>query len=624
MKSKNRPKLKLSDYKHYLTDLLNDIKDRDDLNLERIKKAFYFAGEAHAEQYRQSGEPYIMHPVAVARIVVAQGLGEESIIAALLHDTVEDTDVSLEQVIDIFGNDIATIVDSLSHFDETLQANDNKDVKTLRKILFSMSKDFRTVYIKIADRLHNMSTLEHMPVDKQIKKATETAKIYIGLAKNLNLWQWKTQLEDYCMKYLEPKKYKALKNRVNHAEEKNHEKLEKLEQNIKKLLSNDEKVSIHKYSLNEISNNLIRENSFIDINNLYYVLIQTNNKYKCYEIVARVHEKYKAFITRFKDYISIPKENGYQALHTTIFTDIGLINIKIKDKNTFQNSQKYNQEEWVKKIALREKNIKDDKSFHNSIVGEVLSDTIRVYSSFGEEINIPQNSTVLDFLLYLYKEKTLFVRNTYIEDKQVGLDYILTHGDIVEVEYTSEQRPVRLGWFDMLNSYESKSILIGLLGGNENYDYLLKGYEEFKYWISVFDIENLKYIYKNYEKNLSKKFDLFEDALISLGKKNINIKEFLALLLPLELFNKIPRTDTYIFALDISNTIEDKIDIIMDLMFKHLQEGLPSKFKENFYVSLYGSGIKVKYFLQDLNNLIDFMNSIKKDISQDMKIKYIL
>ncbi|CAA6813512.1 MAG: GTP pyrophosphokinase [uncultured Campylobacterales bacterium] len=622
MKTKNtRPKLNPTDYEHYLTSLIKHIKDKK-LDTKRIKKAFYYAGEAHSKQYRQSGEPYIMHPTAVAKIVYDQGLDEDCIISALLHDTVEDTEATIEQVKEIFLPSVASLVDSLSHFTETLNSNDIKDVKTLRKILFSMSQDFRTVYIKIADRLHNMSTLEHMPRDKQIKKAIETKNIYLGLAKNLNLWHWKTLLEDYCLEYLEPEKHKKILLKTKTAKKKNYAELQSLEEELKALLGNDN-VKLRRYSLVEISDRLKRDDAYIDINNIYYIEIQTLDKNLAYLDMIKIHQNYKAFTPRFKDFISNPKDNGYEALHTTVFTNLGLIDIKIKSIHSFKNSQKHNQEQWVNKILLREENLQDDKSFHDSIVNEVLSDNITVYSTFGNNIEIPQNSTVLDFILLIYKEKALFIGDIYIADKKVNINTTLKNKDIVEIIFTSTKSKIRLEWFNMLNSYESKRILTDLLGGNQNYQNLFKGYEKLKYWMKVFDLPSLNYIYEGYEQNLQN-FSSIEKALITLGQNKISIKEFLVDLISINTFRKVPKYNLYTFALDIKDVNKDEIESIIELLYKNLQESLSIKLQDKHYVLTHKNGVKVKYFFKELSSLLDFLFQAKEKISSNLELKYVL
>ncbi|CAA6803732.1 MAG: Bifunctional (P)ppGpp synthetase/guanosine-3',5'-bis(Diphosphate) 3'-pyrophosphohydrolase [uncultured Campylobacterales bacterium] len=617
--------MQTSQWEHYFNSLKTILKNKPNIDIDLIQKAFYFAGDAHSSQYRRSGEPYIMHPTAVAKIVAEQGLGIESIIAALLHDTVEDTKVTLQDIVDTFGEDVGFLVDSLSHFDNTLNKTDKRDVQTLRKILFSMSKDFRTVYIKIADRLHNMSTLKHMPPEKQIQKATETQEIYIGLAKNLNLWEWKTDLENYCLKYLDPKKYKNYNTKIKIANKKD-EKINDIVKILQDTLNSDYILSVipHKYSVKEVAQKFPRENSFIDINNTYFIEVVSKED-KAYHNLRTLHQKFKSFDTRFKDYISKPKENGYNALHTTIFSTFGLIDIKIKNEDSFANSQKHNQEQWVEKILIREKNLKDDDTFHNSVVNEVLSKSIKVYSSFGEEIRIPKNSTTLDFLLLLYGKKGLLVNDLYIEDTTVGLDFVLSHKDIIEVNFLSEKRAIRLEWFEMLTSYEAKQVLIDELGGEQNFDSLFKGYEEFKPWMKIFQISNLEYIYINFEKHLPKnKYTTFEDVLIALGKNLITIKEVLLLIIPLNIFRKTPRSEVFKFALLINNTPSPKISVLFKILECNLKEYLPIYIQDDYYIAIYEDSLKVKYYFKNLENLISSIEAIKTDISQDLQIRYIL
>ncbi|CAA6803769.1 MAG: Bifunctional (P)ppGpp synthetase/guanosine-3',5'-bis(Diphosphate) 3'-pyrophosphohydrolase [uncultured Campylobacterales bacterium] len=614
-------KMQTSQWEHYFNSLKTTLETNPNIDIDLIQKAFYFAGDAHSAQYRRSGEPYIMHPTAVAKIVAEQGLGIESIIAAFLHDTVEDTKVSLQDIIDTFGKDVAFLVDSLSHFDNTLKTTDKKDVQTLRKILFSMSKDFRTVYIKIADRLHNMSTLKHMPPEKQIKKAIETQKIYIGLAKNLNLWKWKTALENHCFKYLEPQRYKIFDEKIN-AANRHNEKIQNIIKTLKNSLtpSSLKSLTAHKYSTLEIANELKREDSFIDINNIYFIEILSSGK-KAYENLSSLHSSFKSFDTRFKDYLSKPKENGYNAIHTTIFTDFGLIDIKIKNEDSFSNSQKYNEKQWVEKILLREKNLKDDSIFHNSIVGEVLSDSITVYSSHGEEINIPQNSTVLDFLLLLYGKRAFLVGNVYIQDKLVSLDYNPTHKDILEVLFTSTTSSVRLDWFSIVTSYEAKQILINELGGEQNFESLMKGYEEFKYWEKVFDISSLDYIYKYYEKYLQPEYDSFEKALIAIGNKTLTTKEFVSKLIPITIFSKSSE-NSHNFALKIKDIDSTYVEQILEIMSKLLKKNLPKHISDIHYVSYGENSIIIRYFFSDMNDLLSFLFEIKQIVSKNIKIKY--
>ena len=319
----------MSEYDDGFAGFFEEIKQHPQYDFEKINKAYKLADEAHSGQKRRSGEPYIMHPVSVAQILFRLGMDNECIIGALLHDVVEDTDYDLSYIENHFGSDVALLVDGVTKLGQIpLSTREEVQAENIRKMFIAMNKDVRVIIIKLADRLHNMRTLEHMPEYKQREKSLETLEIYAPIAHRLGIRAIKEELEDAAVKYLDPIAYKEIENSLSMKQEEGEKFLNDIKADIgNRINSVMENVNITSRvkSVHGIFRKVyIKGKSFEEIYDIYAVRIIVNTMIDCYNALGIVHDMFKPLPGRFKDYISTPKPNMYQSLHTTVLSPNGV------------------------------------------------------------------------------------------------------------------------------------------------------------------------------------------------------------------------------------------------------------------------------------------------------------
>ncbi len=478
----------LNEKKEILTryrDLLRVCKPRttkDDKLL--IRKAFNLALEAHKDMRRRTGEPYIYHPLEVARIAVEDiGLGTTSIVCALLHDVVEDTDYTLEDIRGMFGDKVARIIDGLTKisglFDnktESLQA------ENFRKMLLTLSDDVRVILLKLADRLHNMRTLDSMPIEKQLKIASETSFLYAPLAHRLGLYGIKSELEDLAFKHMEPDIYNTILNMVIESEPERKRFITKFIAPIKKDLT-----------ARKISNTILartksiysiwekmrkKEIPFEEVFDLFAIRIVLNvpperEKSECFNVYALVTDHYRPNKDRFRDWISIPKANGYEALHTTVMSHTGKwVEVQIRSIRMDEIAEKgyaahwkykdgaqgeYGLDDWLAKIReLLQSPDSNALDFIEDFKLNLFSDEIYVFTPKGDLITLPMKATALDFAYNIHSHIGNSCIGAKVNHKLVPLDYSLKSGDQVEV-ITSDKQTPKEEWFDYVTTAKAKS-----------------------------------------------------------------------------------------------------------------------------------------------------------------------
>lgn len=451
----------------------------------RIQKAFEFANTAHAGVKRKSGEPYIIHPLAVAKIVVEEiGLSATSIISALLHDVVEDTDYTLEDISNLFGEKVASIVDGLTKLsDEFTPQHDSKQANNFRKMLMTLSDDVRVILIKIADRLHNMRTLDSMSPNKQLKIAAETLYIFAPLAHRLGLYTIKSELEDLSLKYKHPDAFNQIQFRLQNQREKRdylvtefirpiEEQLKKegieftITERLKSIYSIWSKMQTKGVSFDEVYDLLAIRVVFIPNPNV-------SEKRQCFDIISLVTDIYKPKPDRIRDWITIPKANGYEALHVTVMGPQGKwVEIQIRTQRMdeiaergFAAHYKYKNindvenelDRWLQKIKeMLQSPESDALEFLDEFKMNLYSSEIVVFTPKGRMITLPKNATVIDFAYEIHTQLGNHCIGAKINHKLVPISHVLQSGDQVEVLSSKTQSP-QLSWLNILITAKAKT-----------------------------------------------------------------------------------------------------------------------------------------------------------------------
>ena len=470
----------------YFDDLMKacDRKVSDEGKL-RIQKAFEFANTAHAGVKRKSGEPYIIHPLSVAKIVIEEiGLSATSIISALMHDVVEDTDYTLEDISNLFGEKVASIVDGLTKLtDEFTPQQDSKQANNFRKMLMTLSDDVRVILIKIADRLHNMRTLDSMPPTKQLKIAAETLYIFAPLAHRLGLYAIKSELEDLSLKYKHPDAFNQIQFRLQNQREKRDylvtefikpidDQLRKegiefiITERLKSIYSIWSKMQTKGVSFDEVYDLLAIRVVFTSKPNV-------SEKRQCFDILSLVTDIYKPKPDRIRDWITIPKANGYEALHVTVMGPQGKwVEIQIRTQRMdeiaergFAAHYKYKNindienelDRWLQKIKEMLKNPESDAlEFLDEFKMNLFSSEIIVFTPKGRMVTLPKNATVLDFAYEIHSELGNHCIGAKINHRLVSISHVLQSGDQVEILSSKTQTP-QLSWLTILISAKAKT-----------------------------------------------------------------------------------------------------------------------------------------------------------------------
>ncbi len=469
-----------------LEELISKIKaNGNNVDIDLVKKAYDLAFEAHKEQKRESGEPYITHPISVAMILADMGMDTNTIVAGLLHDVIEDTDYTYEDISNIFNVEVANLVDGVTKLGKIkYKSKEEQQADNVRKMLLAMAKDIRVIIIKLADRLHNMRTLKYMKPEKQKKKAQETLDIFAPLAHRLGISKIKWELEDLCLRYIHPEEYYDL---VNMIAEKRVEREKFISRIIKELKENLDKSNIdsdiegrpkHFYSIYRKMVN--KHKSIEQIFDLTAIRILVNTVKDCYAVLGIVHTIYKPIPGRFKDYIAMPKPNMYQSLHTTVIGSEGkTFEIQIRTFEMHRTAEygiaahwKYksgingtdskdmtfeNKLTWLRDILEWQKEAVDATEFMEGFKLDLFSDEIFVFTPKGVVINLPAGATPIDFAYKIHTDIGNKCVGAKVNGKIVTLDYKLKTGEIVEILTSSSSRGPNIDWLNIANSNQARS-----------------------------------------------------------------------------------------------------------------------------------------------------------------------
>ena len=456
-------------------------------DLSQIEKAYHMAYEAHKDQRRKSGEPYIIHPICVAIILAELELDKESIIAGLLHDVVEDTPITSEEVCREFGQEVSELVDGVTKLTQISWNKDKVEIQAenLRKMFLAMAKDIRVILIKLADRLHNIRTLQYQSPEKQQEKARETMDIYSPIANRLGISKIKTELDDRSLAYLEPEKYAELQQAMDLCREDREEFVESIIADVSEQLEKaDIKAELSgrvKHFFSIYKKMVTQNKSFDEIYDIFAVRIIVDNVADCYAALGVIHKMYVPIPGRFKDYIAMPKPNMYQSLHTTLISKDGHpFEIQIRTKEMHRTAEygiaahwKYkevgsgqvdmkSEEEkmnWLRQILEWQNEMSDNKEFLDILKNDLdlFSDTVYCFTPTGDVKTLPTGSTPIDFAYSIHSAVGNSMVGAKVNNKLVPIDYVIQNGDQIEIITSQNTHGPSRDWLNMVRSPQAKS-----------------------------------------------------------------------------------------------------------------------------------------------------------------------
>ncbi|MCI9201584.1 MAG: bifunctional (p)ppGpp synthetase/guanosine-3',5'-bis(diphosphate) 3'-pyrophosphohydrolase [Lachnospiraceae bacterium] len=524
-----------------LIDRVQKYHPSDDISL--IEKAYRTAYEAHKEQVRKSGEPYIIHPLCVAIILADLEMDKETIAAGLLHDVVEDTILTDEEIEEQFGSDVALLVDGVTKL-QLLQLSGDNEGKTqdklemqaenLRKMFLAMAKDIRVILIKLADRLHNMRTLKHMPPEKQQRIARETLDIYAPIAQRLGISKIKVELDDLSLKYLEPEVYYDLVDKIAIRKSERERYIQNIVNEVSKHIENagikaqiDGRVK-HFFSIYKKMKN--QDKTIDQIYDLFAVRIVVDTVKDCYGALGVIHEMYKPIPGRFKDYIAMPKPNRYQSLHTTLIGSSGQpfeIQIRThemhkaaeygiaahwKYKEASDGKKVEGQEEekltWLRQILEWQQDMSDNREFMNLLKNDLdlFSDNVYCFTPRGEVKNLPAGSTPIDFAYNIHSAVGNKMIGARVNGKLVTIDYIIKNGDRIEILTSQNSKGPSRDWLNVVKSTQAKNKINQWFRNERKEDNIVKGKEMMASYCKAKAINTQEIMKPEYMNGIMKKY----------------------------------------------------------------------------------------------------------------------
>ena len=457
-------------------------------DLSLIEKAYDLAFNAHQNQKRKSGEPYIIHPLCVAIILAQLELDKETIIAGLLHDVIEDTEISREEVIAMFGEEVALLVDGVTKLTQLNYEHDKIEVQAenLRKMFLAMAKDIRVILIKLADRLHNMRTMQYQSPEKQIEKSRETMEIYSPIAQRLGISKIKVELDDLSLKYLQPEVYRDLERQLKLSKEARESFVKDTVEEVRKHVESFGikcEVSGRVKHFFSIYKKMVNQDKTLDqIYDLFAVRIIVENVKDCYAALGVIHEMYKPIPGRFKDYIAMPKPNMYQSLHTTLIApgngepfEIQIRTYEMhrtaeygiaahwKYKENIDGTKGGNNEEaklaWLRQILEWQRDMSDNKEFLSTIKSDLdlFSDSVYCFTPQGDVKNLPAGSTPIDFAYCIHTAVGNKMVGAKVNGKLVNIDYQIKNGDRIDIITSQNSRGPSRDWLNIVKSSQARN-----------------------------------------------------------------------------------------------------------------------------------------------------------------------
>jgi len=528
-------------------------------NTESIEKAYEVAERLHDGQVRKSGEPYLIHPVNVAYILAELGMDEATIVGGLLHDVVEDTEYTREDLVGDFSEEIAVLVDGVTKLGNIkYESKEEIQAENFRKMFLAMSKDIRVLVIKLADRLHNMRTLEFMKPEKRIEKATETLEIYAPLAARLGIFSIKFELEDLALKYLHPEEYDDLVVKIGQMKTKRETIINNVIQEIKEALDDmGLKYEIygrakHYYSI--YKKMMIQHKDIDEIFDLIAVRIIVESVRDCYAVLGIVHTLWTPIPGRFKDYIAMPKPNMYQSIHTTVIGENGdpfeiqirtwemhhvaeygiAAHWKYKEgKTSGESSNDDIKLAWLRQSLELEKDSDDPKDFLENVKMDLFASQVFVFTPQGKVLELPNGSTPLDFAFKIHSEIGYKCVGAKVSGKMVPIDYVLQNGDIVEIVTSSNSSGPSMDWLNIAKSSNARNKIRAYLKRENKNENIEKGRDLVEKYFKKRNLDVPTFMKDQYIRRAIKdaKFANPEEAWVQLSAGGSLVSKFANLLI---------------------------------------------------------------------------------------------
>ena len=457
-------------------------------DITMIEKAYQIGKEAHKDQFRKSGEPYIIHPLWVAIILADLEMDKETIVAGMLHDVVEDTTMTLDEISTEFGEEVALLVDGVTKLGQLNYSKDKLEAQAenLRKMFLAMAKDIRVIIVKLADRLHNMRTMEFMTPAKQKEKSRETMDIYAPIAQRLGISKIKTELDDLSLKYYQPEVYNQLVHDLNARKTEREEFVQQIVAEVSKHMKNadiEAKVYGRVKHFFSIYKKMVNQNKTLDqVYDLFAVRIIVDSVKDCYAALGVIHEMYTPIPGRFKDYIAMPKANMYQSLHTTLIGPSGQpFEIQIRTEEMHKTAEygiaahwKYKetggsntkglntQEEklnWLRQILEWQRDMSDNREFLSLLKGDLdlFQEDVYCFTPNGDVKNLPNGSTPVDFAYAIHSAVGNKMVGARVNGKLVNIDYKIQNGDRIEILTSQNSKGPSRDWLNIVKSTQAKS-----------------------------------------------------------------------------------------------------------------------------------------------------------------------
>ena len=519
-------------------------------DITMIEKAYQIGKEAHKDQFRKSGEPYIIHPLWVAIILADLEMDKETIVAGMLHDVVEDTTMTLDEISTEFGEEVALLVDGVTKLGQLNYSKDKLEAQAenLRKMFLAMAKDIRVIIVKLADRLHNMRTMEFMTPAKQKEKSRETMDIYAPIAQRLGISKIKTELDDLSLKYYQPEVYNQLVHDLNARKTEREEFVQQIVAEVSKHMKNadiEAKVYGRVKHFFSIYKKMVNQNKTLDqVYDLFAVRIIVDSVKDCYAALGVIHEMYTPIPGRFKDYIAMPKPNMYQSLHTTLMSSVGqpfeiqirteemhktaeygiAAHWKYKESNDGKKSVEAQEEEklsWLRQILEWQRDMSDNREFLNLIKGDLdlFAEDVYCFTPQGDVKNLPNGSTPIDFAYAIHSAVGNKMVGARVNGKLVNIDYKIQNGDRIEILTSQNSKGPSRDWLNIVKSTQAKNKINQWFKKEFKESNIIRGKDMIATYCKAKSINLTNIIQPKYQEIVQKKYGFkdWESVLAAIG-----------------------------------------------------------------------------------------------------------